>query len=202
VKSKLKPPFVVILSICCAFALAAWLGAKWWPQHAPQDFEKCSEQAEKTAASVDERTSLMDQCDKQFAGRRKMGGGYTYHDFLQNRHFDIAGPNPTPTEQKYFDEQYTVYLGAQRRDAAAADLAETPTQIAQPNSRNEQVTSSITSPGPPMVLAPPRIPIPRARSSVVRSRDPCEEASISCTWTKFSAGIKNFFESNAQVTSP
>ena len=55
----------------------------------------------------------------------------------------------------------------------------------------------ITSPGPPLDLAPPRIPIPRARSSVVGSRDPCEEASISCTWTKFSAGIKNFFETNA-----
>jgi hypothetical protein len=144
----------------------------------------------------------MDQCDEQFAGRRKKGGGYTYYDFLQNRHFDIAGPNPTPAEQKYFDEQYTVYLDAQRRDAAAADLAEKQTQTAPPNSQNEQVTSSITSPGPPLDLAPPRIPIPRARSSVVRSRDPCEEASISCTWTKFSAGIKNFFESNARVNHP
>ena len=192
-KSKLKSPFVVILSICCAFALAAWLGAQRWPQHAPQDFEECSEQAGKTAASENERTFLIDQCDKQFLGRRKMGGGYTYFDFLQNRQFDIAGPNPTPTEQKYFDEQYTVYLDAQRRDAAAADLAEKQTQISPPNSQNEQVTSSITSPGPPLNLTPPRIPIPRPRSSVVRSRDPCEEASLSCTWTKFAAGIKNFF---------
>jgi hypothetical protein len=134
----------------------------------------------------------MDQCDKQFAGRRKMGGGYTYYDFLQNRDFDIAGPNPTPKEQKYFDEQYTVYLDAQRRDAAAADLAEKQTQAAPSISQDEQGTSSISSPGPPLVLTPPKIPIPRARSSVVRSRDPCEEASISCTWTKFSAGIKNF----------
>ena len=201
-KSKLRSPFVVILSICCAFALAAWLAAQRWPQHAPQDFEECSEQAEKTATSGDERTSLVDQCDKQFVGRRKMGGGYTYYDFLQNRRFDIAGPNPTPTEQKYFDEQYTEYLGAQRRDAVAADLAKEQTQIAQPNSQNEQVTSSTILPGPPLVLTPPRIPIPRARNSVVRSRDPCEEASISCTWTKFSAGIKSFFESNAQVNRP
>ena len=79
VKSKLKSPFVITLLICCGFALAAYFGAQWWPQHAPQDFEECSDQAEKSAASVDERTSLMDQCDKQFAGRRKkMGGGYTY----------------------------------------------------------------------------------------------------------------------------
>jgi hypothetical protein len=201
VKSKLRSHFVVILSICCAFALAAWVGAQSWPQHAARDFEECSEQAKKTAASVDERTYLLDQCDKQFVGRRKMGGGYTYYDFLQNRHFDIAGPNPTPTEQKYFDEQYTVYLDAQRRDAASADLAEKQTQTAPPISQNEQVTS-LTSPGPPLVLTPPRIPIPRARSSVVRSRDPCEEASISCSWTRFSAGIKNFFASNAEVNHP
>ena len=201
-KFKLKTPFVAILSICCAFALAAWLSAQGWPQHAPQDFEECSEKVKKTAASADQRTSLMDQCDKQFVGRRKMGGGYTYYDFLQNRQFDIAGPNPTPTEQKYFDEQYTGYLDAQRRDAAAADLAGRQTQIAQPNSQNEEVTSSTPLPGPPLVLAPPKIPIPRPRSSVVRSRDPCEEASLSCTWTKFAAGIKNFFESNAQVNHP
>ena len=178
-KSKLKLPFVLIVSICCcAFVLAAWLGAQWWPQHAPQDFEECSGQAGKTAASENERTFLIDQCDKQFLGRRKMGGGYTYYDFLQNRQFDIAGPNPTPTEQKYFDVQYTVYLDAQRRDAAAADLAEKQTQISQPNSQNEQVTSSITSPGPPLNLTPPKIPIPRPRSSVVRSRDPCGESHL------------------------
>lgn len=168
-----------------------------------QYVQECSEQAGKTAASENERTFLIDQCDRQFSGRRKMGGGYTYYDFLQNRQFDIAGPNPTPTEQKYFDVQYTVYLDDQRRDAAAAaDLAEKQTQISQPNSQNEQVTSSITSPGPPLNLTPPRIPIPRPRSSVVRSRDPCEEASLSCTWTKFAAGIKNFFESDAQVNHP
>jgi hypothetical protein len=56
--------------------------------------------AERTAVSLDERTSLITQCDKQFVGRRKMGGGYTYYDFLQNRHFDIAGPNPPPKEIK------------------------------------------------------------------------------------------------------
>jgi len=197
-----KLRIVVILSICCASAVAAWLGAQRWAQHPPRDFEDCSEGAARKAQSLDERTSLVDQCDKQFAGRRKMGGGYIYYDFLQNRHFDIAGPNPTPAEQKHFDEQYTLYLAAQRREAMAEDLAEKQTQVTQSNFQNDPDTSSITSPGPPLNLAPPRIPIPRARSSVVRSRDPCEEASISCTWTKFSAGIRNFFESNAQVKRP
>ena len=80
------------------------------------------------------------QCDKQFVGRRKRGGGYTYYDFPQNRHFDIGGPNPTQKELKYFDEQYTLYLDAQRRDkvaaavaadAVAAALAEKQSQMAQ-----------------------------------------------------------------------
>jgi hypothetical protein len=65
---------------------------------------------------------LIAQCDKQFVGRRKIGGGYTYYDFLQNRHFDIAGPNPTPNELKHFDEEYTLYLDTQRREAAAAAI--------------------------------------------------------------------------------
>ena len=68
-------------------------------------------------------------------GRRKPGGGYTYFDFLQNRQFDITGPNPTREEQKYFDEQYTLYLEAQRRDMNAASLAEQQNQILQPDLR-------------------------------------------------------------------
>ena len=66
--SKLKSRFVVILSICSSFPVAAWLGGQRWPQHAPQDFEGCSDQAEKTAASVDERTSLIDQSDDSLQG--------------------------------------------------------------------------------------------------------------------------------------
>ena len=55
------------------------------------------------------KASALGECSAKFAGRRKPGGGYTYFDFMQNRHFDIAGPNPTPEEQKQIDEQYIVY---------------------------------------------------------------------------------------------
>jgi len=98
VRAKLKSRLVAIAFICCAVSVATWFSVQWWPQHNPQDFEQCSEEAEGTASSKDERISLIAQCSKQFVGRRKMGGGYTYYDFLQNRHFDIAGPNPTPKE--------------------------------------------------------------------------------------------------------
>ena len=142
----------------------------------------------------------MAQCSKQFVGRRNMGGGYTYYDFLQNRHFDIAGPNPTPAELKYFDEQHMLYLDAQRRDAVAATLAEKESRMA--HFLDNRVTGSISPPGSPMVIAPTDVPIPRPRSSVVRSKSPCGAVSFSCSWTNFSAAIKKFFESNAKVNRP
>ena len=53
-----------------------------------------------------------------------MGGGYTYYDFLQNRHFDMAGPNPTAAELKHFDEEYALYLDTQRQFPASSALAD------------------------------------------------------------------------------
>ncbi len=213
VKSKLKSSFVVIVSVCCALGVATWKSTQWWPQLNPHDFEQCSEQASRNALSKDERISLTAQCDKQFVGRRKGGGGYTYYDFLQNRHFDIAGPNPTPKELRYFDEQYTLYLDAQRidkvaaadavaADAVAAALAEKQSQMEQPDSQDDRLTGSTSPPGPPMVIAPTKVPLPRARSSVVRSKDLCEDASLSCSWTKFSEEIKKFLGSNAKANRP
>ena len=92
--------------------------AQWWSSK-PADFEACADIAEK-AATKEEKTSKLGDCHSKFAGRRKPGGGYTYFDFMQNRHFDIAGPNPTPEEQKKIDEQYIAYLDQERRSTIAA----------------------------------------------------------------------------------
>jgi hypothetical protein len=199
-RAKFSSRAVAIAFICCAVTVATWFSVQWWRQHNPQDFEQCSEQA---ASSKDERIALMAQCTKLFAGRRKIGGGYTYYDFLQDRHFDMAGPNPTPEELKYFDEQYALYLEAQRHDAVAAVILEKQSGLARPDFQDDRVTGSSTSPPElPMTIAPTHVPIPRARSSVVRSKNPCEDASLSCNWTKFSAEIMKFFESNAKVNRP
>ena len=97
-----------------------------------------------------------------------MGGGYTYYDFLQNRHFDIAGPNPTPKELKHFDEEYVLYLAAQRRDGAGA-IAQEQRQRVQVDFQNDQYsTGSISLPGPPMVITPTDVPIPGAGGPAVR----------------------------------
>src|SRR5438309_6551653 len=96
------------------------VSAQWWSR-APADFEECADTAEK-AATKEEKTAALAECTAKFAGRRKSGGGYAYYDFMQDRTFDIAGPNPTPEEQKYIDEQYTAYLERERRNSIAAAL--------------------------------------------------------------------------------
>ena len=92
--------------------------AQWW-RSAPVDFEACADTAEK-AKTKEDKTAALAECNAKFAGRRKPGGGYTYYDFMQDRTFDIAGPNPTPEEQKHIDQQYTAYLENQRRNSIAA----------------------------------------------------------------------------------
>lgn len=190
---------VSVVAIGCAAAAAMSFDWHEWFQHRPQDYEQCSAQAEKTASSGDERTALLGECDKKYVARRKAGGGYTYYDFLQNRQFEIAGPNPTREEQKHFDEQYSLYLKAQKQEADAARLAEQKTLNPQPDLKDDRFVGSTSSPGPPLVITPNRVPIPRPRSSVLPPVASCEESSPSCSWEKFAAGIKKFFQSNADV---
>jgi hypothetical protein len=163
----LKLGLLVFAFLGCLVSGIAWVTVPKWFQHSTQDFEQCSEQAEMNSLSKNELKTLLAECDKQFVGRRKTGGGYTYYDFLQNRHFDIAGPNPSREELKYFDEQYTLYLEAQKREMDAASSAERQNQIAQPDLKNDFVVSSISPPGPTIVITPSAVPIPRARSSVI-----------------------------------
>src|ERR1700721_2731834 len=122
-----------------------------WGTRAPVDFEECADAAEKAATPQAKAAALID-CNAKFAGRRKPGGGYAYFDFMQNRSFDIAGPNPTPAEQKQIDEQYTAYLENQRRSSIAAAFAAKQRQLQQQASlkgdaeKAPPVTGSIAKP--------------------------------------------------------
>jgi hypothetical protein len=204
VRAKIRSRFVAIASICCAVGVSTWLGFQWRPAHAPQDYEECSERAGKAASSNDERASLIAQCDQQFIGRRRPGGGYTYYDFLQDRRFDIAGPNPTPKELKSFDEEYVLYLNAQRQEAMAAALAEKQRQREEADLLNDRSSAiQVNPPGAALVITPSNVPLPKPASQLARSKaQRCDDASLSCGWTKFSAGIKNFFGSYAKVDHP
>jgi hypothetical protein len=171
--------------LCFALALGVALlparsNAQWW-KHAPRDFEECSESAERTATSKEARASLLSECEAKFAGRRKPGGGYTYYDFMQDRHFDIAGPNPTPPELRQIDEQYTEFLDRRKHSIIVAALTEK-----QQQQRAEAELARQVQP------APKRIPIPVSRPPVRGKTAECRDQSISCGWSLFSAKIQSF----------
>lgn len=157
--------------------------AQWWSARAPADFEECSENAEKTATSKEAKTVLLSECHSKFAGRRKPGGGYSYFDFMQNRHFDIAGANPTPEEQKYIDEQYTAYLDHQRRSIIAAAFTEKQRQLQQATPQDEKRAM------PREVPRKPRVTVNTAPARV-RSGS-CASNSFSCNWPRLAEGIKD-----------
>jgi hypothetical protein len=175
------------------FALVAlWLGFYESSPQLARDFEECIEQVQATPTTDDERGALMTSCNARFAGRRKPGGGYSYYDFMQDRNFDIAGPNPTDQERKQIDHAYIGFLDAQRREAVSAELA---------TRQNEQLRADLERarrpPGPPMVLTPENVPLPTPRPQAKSAR--CEDGSLSCAWAKFSVVVKNAFASSSRT---
>ena len=162
--------------------------AQWW-RSAPADFEDCAEAAAK-APTKEETSSKLSECNAKFAGRRKPGGGYTYFDFMQNRNFDIAGPNPTPEEQKKIDEAYIAYLERERRTSAAAALA------AKHQEQQQQLQRvSLKSDGkvPVPVASPARQPARAAADAPPRTRSlsGCPKGTFSCDWPRLSDGIND-----------
>ena len=165
--------------------------AQWW-RSTPVDFESCADVAEK-AKTKEERTAALAECNAKFAGRRKPGGGYTYYDFMQDRTFDIAGPNPTPEEQKKIDEQYTAYLERERRNHIAATLAAKQHQQQEPAQQTQQVqqVSLRSEQGSPLAETE-KVPVPVAspvkQAARIRAAN-CAKNSFSCEWPRLSESI-------------
>jgi hypothetical protein len=159
--------------------------AQWW-RSTPADFEACADTAEK-AKTKEEKTSALAECNAKFAGRRKPGGGYTYYDFMQDRTFDIAGPNPTPEEQKKIDEQYTAYLDRERRNSIAAALAakQQQQQVQQVSLRSEPEPARIDSAKVPVPVASPVKQAARIRAAN------CARSSFSCDWPRLSETVND-----------
>ncbi|RED21892.1 hypothetical protein BJ123_14315 [Rhodopseudomonas thermotolerans] len=137
--------------------------AQWWPNKEPIDFEDCIAKGETEATTQDAKAALQTHCDSKFAGRRKPGGGYTYFDFMQNRSFDIAGPNPTAEELRKIDEEYTAFLDQRRRQMIAAAFAAKQQQIAA-----LQQQAAVAEPPPP--LPKPRVAADKPRSATDKTR--------------------------------
>ena len=179
-----------VLLVCAIAGIAALrpseVAAQWWSR-TPTDFEECADAAEK-GSTREARTDALAECNAKFAGRRKPGGGYTYYDFMQDRIFDIAGPNPTPEEQKKIDEHYTDFLDRERRNSIAAALSakqHQQQQLQQASLKSE----SDKAPPPTATIAKPQASSgdPRARTRTT----PCPRGSFSCEWPRLSEGIKD-----------
>ena len=156
--------------------------AQWW-RSAPVDFESCADTAEK-AKTREERTSALAECNAKFAGRRKVGGGYSYYDFMQDRTFDIAGPGLTAEEQKYIDQQYTGYLASQRRNTILAALTARHQQAQERLQQGVQQVSLRTE--------AERVPVPVASPVKQAARikaSNCARNAFSCEWPRLSQSI-------------
>lgn len=161
--------------------------AQWW-KRAPVDFEECADAAEKAATKAD-KTAALANCNAKFAGRRKPGGGYSYYDFLQDRTFDIAGPNPTPEEQKKIDAAYTAYLANQRRSDEAAEAAMRQQREQEQQAQQLQQVALRTEVA--------RVPVPVERPKVQQTVGqrpkgaPCAKGSFSCEWPRLSESLND-----------
>jgi hypothetical protein len=184
----LRTTVLLVCAIAGIMALRpAKVSAQWWSR-TPTDFEECADAAEK-ASTREARTDALAECNAKFAGRRKPGGGYTYYDFMQDRTFDIAGPNPTQEEQKRIDEQYAIYLEKQRRNSIAAAFA------AQQQQQEPVQQNALRAEAEPVE----RIPLPHQRPTKAQMaaaaaevrRIKCAKSSFSCDWPNLSETLSD-----------
>ena len=180
---------LAIASLALLAGVYAWMGYGSSGPIIAMDYEQCADEARTNASSNTEYTKLVTHCGERFAGRRKSGGGYTYFDFMQNKTFDIAGPNPTESERRQIDHSYMEFLGATRRETILSELMK-----AQANLEQAGIDRSRQNAGPPLALTP-KIPVPANTARCDRSK-PCEDGSLSCGWTRLSAAVRGAFASS------
>jgi hypothetical protein len=161
-----------------------------------RDYEDCVERVQAQSSPGEEANSGLTGCGARFAGRRKAEGGYTYYDFMQDRKFDIAGPNPTVEERKAIDREYIGYLETQRREAISAALAKQQNDMLRADIESAQGPA-----GPPLALVPDSVPIPVPRR-VAEQREKarlCAEDALRCTLSKLSTVVKDAFASSPKT---
>ena len=176
---------LAMASLALLVGAGAWIAYDNSGPHIPKDYEDCAEQAEANAASRADYSKLLTHCGERFAGRRKLGGGYTYFDFMQNRSFEIAGPNPDEDERRHIDRSYMEFLGSQRREMLLADLAKAQANLEQTTSDRRHDVAA------PLALEP-KIPLPPKRPAIDRAKA-CQGGSLSCSWARLSAAVRNAF---------
>jgi hypothetical protein len=164
-----------IVAVTALVIATIWLSVPSSPM--ARDFEECADWAQKISLGA-ERVARMMDCGARFAARRRVGGGYAYYDLLQNRSFDIAGPNPTAAERTRIYSEYMRFLDSQRRVAALAE-------VEQLVAEEPQVETAIN------LRSPTTKPSKFKRCMI--------KGSLSCTWVKFVSAVRNAFASNPKA---
>ena len=182
-----------IASLALLAGVSAWIAYGSSGPRVTQDYEECADEAKINASSGPEYSKLIIHCGERFAGRRKAGGGYAYFDFMQNKTFDIAGPNPTESEREQIDRSYMEFLATTRRETILSELMK-----AQAELEEAGIDRSRQNAGAPLALTP-KIPLPAKRPVVERSRT-CEDGSLSCGWAKLSTAVRNAFASSNEAS--
>ncbi|WJR75193.1 hypothetical protein [Bradyrhizobium sp. NP1] len=167
-------PFLVV---------ALWLAFR--PSVVAQDFEECAALAESAMPGA-EQAARMTDCAARFAGRRKAGGGYSYYDVLQDRSFDIAGPNPTVEERNRIDMEYMRFLDAQRREDASI-------------ASERRDAAMLLAAAPEAAEVPLPISLRRPVAARAKSKSCTIQSSLSCSWTKLTSVVRNAFASSPKA---
>jgi hypothetical protein len=104
---------------------------------------------------------------------------------MQDRSFDIAGPNPTAEESGRIDREYIGYLDMQRHEnVAAAELAKR--QDKQLRADLERAHQPV---GRPLALTPKiQSPQPSTRPADRAKPARCEDNALACGWSKAFSG--------------
>jgi hypothetical protein len=171
-------PATIVAATTLVIAIV-WLSVPSFPT--ARDFEECAEWAQKISPGAERAARILD-CGARFAGRRKAGGGYAYYDLLQNRSFDITGPNPTADERTKIYSQYMRFLGSQRREAALAELGKTEVEQLVAEEPQANLRSSTTKPS-------------KSKRCIVNG-------SLSCTWAKLTSAVRNALASSPKPEAP
>ena len=188
---------ILLAAVAAAASIAlsvAWLLSGGSSPDLARDYEDCVERMQAQRLSEEELNSALSGCGARFAGRRKPDGGYSYYDFMQDRKFDIAGPNPTAEERRAIDREYISYLEGQRREAISEALAK------QQNDKLRADIETARQPaGAPLSLVPSNVPLPvprRVAEQRGRAQRCASEESLSCTLSKLSNAVKDAFASS------
>jgi hypothetical protein len=171
--------------LCCVTLTSISSGAQQSTIATARDYEDCAERLRAPAHAKETAPATIAECDSRFPGRRKPGGGYTYYDFMQNRHFDIAGPVPTAKELKQIDKEFIRYLAARNPTVFPRDA-----ELLQPSNiaRRSKPGAPAKPTGKQMV---PRTAAAQRNEIRHAAMQPaCRDTPLACGWMKFTSRVK------------